>query len=215
MTMGRPKEVADEQIAFAARRCFLERGAGVSAADIAHELGVSHKTLLNRFGSKEALMIAALEPPKEVPWVAAFDSGPDARRPMGEQLAEHVKTMYTYFQGLQTGRGTTGRRHRAWEGLPQAQRRTAAGAGVPRARCVATARLEPGMPRAARRRDVGLNSPWRASRLGVHRGRLRRIDRPCFRRALHRALVERNRRWQSVSTPLCRHRVTRSQDAAA
>jgi AcrR family transcriptional regulator len=102
--MGRPREVTDEQIVAAARRCFLERGAGVSAADIARELGVSHTTLFNRFGSKEGLMLAALGPPEEVPWVAALDAGPDDR-PIREQLVEHAKVMSTYFQELQAGLG--------------------------------------------------------------------------------------------------------------
>ncbi len=102
--MGRPKEVTDEQIVVAARRCFLKRGAGVPAADIARELGVSHTTLFNRFGSKEALMIAALGPPKEVPWVAALEAGPD-ERPIREQLVEHAKAMSSYFQDLQAGLG--------------------------------------------------------------------------------------------------------------
>lgn len=102
--MGRPKEVTDEQIVVAARRCFLGRGAGVSAADIARELGVSHTTVFNRFGSKEALMIAALGPPKEVPWVTALEAGPDDR-PIREQLVEHAKVMSAYFQDLQAGLG--------------------------------------------------------------------------------------------------------------
>lgn len=102
--MGRPKEVTDEQILVAARRCFLERGAGVSAADIARELGVSHTTLFNRFGSKEGLMLAALGPPAEVPWVAALDAGPDDR-PLRDQLVEHAKVMSAYFHSLQAGLG--------------------------------------------------------------------------------------------------------------
>src|SRR5438874_2418920 len=52
--MGRPKEVTDEEIVVVARRFFLDRGAGVSVHDIAKELGVTHTTLFNRFGSKEA-----------------------------------------------------------------------------------------------------------------------------------------------------------------
>ncbi|MBI1911200.1 MAG: TetR/AcrR family transcriptional regulator [Deltaproteobacteria bacterium] len=100
--LGRPKEVTDEQIVVAARRCFIERGAGVSAAAIARELGVSHTTLFNRFGSKEALMIAALGPPEKVPWVAALEAGPDDR-PVREQLVEHGKVMSAYFQKLQAG----------------------------------------------------------------------------------------------------------------
>ena len=100
--MGRPKEVTDEQIVVAARRCFLERGAGVSAVDIAHELGVSHTTLFNRFGSKDALLIAALGPRDRVPWVAELEAGPDDR-PIREQLVEHGKVMSAYFQDLQAG----------------------------------------------------------------------------------------------------------------
>ena len=78
--MGRPREVTDEQIVAVARRCFLKRGAGVSAADIAKELGVSHTTLFNRFGSKEGLMLAALGPPtQKVAWVAALEDVDAAR----------------------------------------------------------------------------------------------------------------------------------------
>jgi AcrR family transcriptional regulator len=102
--MGRPREVTDEQIVVAARRCFLKRGAGVSAAEIGRELGVSHTTLFNRFGSKEGLMLAALGPPKDVPWAAELDAGPDDR-PIREQLVEHVKVMSAYFQDLQAGLG--------------------------------------------------------------------------------------------------------------
>jgi AcrR family transcriptional regulator len=100
--MGRPKEVSDEEIIIAARRCFLERGASVSALEIARELGVSHTTLFNRFGSKEGLMIAALGPPEVVPWISALDNGPDDR-PIREQLAEHCKAISSYFEKLQAG----------------------------------------------------------------------------------------------------------------
>ncbi|HVJ89228.1 MAG TPA: TetR/AcrR family transcriptional regulator [Labilithrix sp.] len=103
--MGRPREVTDEQIVIAARRCFLQRGAGVSAADIAKELGVSHTTLFNRFGSKEGLMLAALGPPTEkIAWVAALEEGPDDR-PIREQLVEHAKVMSTFYEELQAGFG--------------------------------------------------------------------------------------------------------------
>jgi AcrR family transcriptional regulator len=98
--MGRPKEIADEEIVVAARRCFMERGAGVSVADIAHELGVSHTTLFNRFGSKEGLMIAALAPQDKVPWVVELEDGPDDR-PIREQLLEKGKLMAAFFQELQ------------------------------------------------------------------------------------------------------------------
>jgi AcrR family transcriptional regulator len=100
--MGRPKEVSDDQIISAARRCFLERGAGVTAIDIGRELGVSHTTIFNRFGSKEALMVAALGPPEKVPWVSLIEAGPD-ERPIRDQLVEHCTVISAYFQKLQAG----------------------------------------------------------------------------------------------------------------
>lgn len=102
--MGRPREITDQQIIAAARRCFLQRGTAVSAADIAKELGVSHTTLFHRFGSKEALMMAALGAPQEIEWVATLDSGPDTR-PLREQLMELAKVMSDHFRDLQAGLG--------------------------------------------------------------------------------------------------------------
>lgn len=100
--MGRPRAVSDDEILAAARRCFLEHGAGVSAGTIASELGVSHTTLFNRYGSKEALMIAALGPPEDLPWVAELERGPDAR-PIRTQLAAHAQAMAAFFEQLQAG----------------------------------------------------------------------------------------------------------------
>jgi AcrR family transcriptional regulator len=102
--MGRPREVTDEEILAAARRCFVARGAGVTAAEIGRELGVSHTTLFNRFGSKEGLMLAALGPPKDIPWIAALNDGPD-KRPIRDQMLAHAKVIAAYFQELQAGLG--------------------------------------------------------------------------------------------------------------
>lgn len=102
--MGRPREVTDEQILAVARRCFLTGGASVSAVDIAQELGVSHTTLFNRFGSKEGLMLAALGPPREIPWVKTLEGGPDAR-PLRLQLVELAQVLSAYFQELHAGLG--------------------------------------------------------------------------------------------------------------
>lgn len=104
VAMGRPKEVTDEQIVVAARRCFLGRGAGVSAADIARELGVSHTTLFNRFGSKEGLMLAALGPPMRAQWMTELEAGPDGR-PIREQLIKHAKVIAAHFREVQEGMG--------------------------------------------------------------------------------------------------------------
>lgn len=100
--MGRPKEVSDAEILTAARACFVARGASVSAAEIGREIGLSHTTIFNRFGSKEGLMIAALAPPAKAPWIEALDAGPDDR-PICLQLIEHGKTMSHYFDQLNAG----------------------------------------------------------------------------------------------------------------
>ena len=122
--MGRPKEITDEQITIVARRLFIERGASVSAVDIARELGVSHTTIFNRFGSKEGLMIASLRPPERVPFVAALDAGPDERA-VPDQLVEHAKVMAAYFQEVHAGIGVLGaagidprKVYRGFEGEP-------------------------------------------------------------------------------------------------
>lgn len=85
-----------------ARRCFLAQGANVSAATIARELGVTHTTVLSRFRSKEALMIAALGPPERVPWTKALESGPDDR-PLRDQLVELGRDLSAYFEQLVAG----------------------------------------------------------------------------------------------------------------
>ena len=100
--MGRPKEVSDQEIVAAARRIFLERGASVSAVEIGRALGVSHTTVFNRFGSKEALMIASLGPPEGIPWIAAVNNGPDDR-PIREQLVAHAKVIAAYFLDVHAG----------------------------------------------------------------------------------------------------------------
>jgi AcrR family transcriptional regulator len=100
--MGRPQSVTDEEILTAARRCFLRDGAGVAATEIARELGITHTTVFNRFGSKEALMIAALGPPEVLPWAAHLAAGPD-ERPIREQLIEIGVVMSDYFTHLAAG----------------------------------------------------------------------------------------------------------------
>ena len=100
--MGRPREVSDEAILDAARRCFLDQGASVSASVIAAEVGVSHTTLFNRFGSKEGLMIAALGPPRVLPWKALLDAGPDAR-PIPEQFVEIGLAATEHFRRISPG----------------------------------------------------------------------------------------------------------------
>lgn len=100
--MGRPRALTDQQILAAARRYFLDQGAAASTTELAAELGVSHTTVLNRFGSKEGLLLAALGPPAEVPWLAALAAGP-TEGPIRAQLVEHGRAISAYFEELQAG----------------------------------------------------------------------------------------------------------------
>jgi AcrR family transcriptional regulator len=97
--MGRPKTVDDDAILEAARRCFLKHGSSVSISVIARELQVSHTTVFNRFGTKEALMLAALGPPRNLPWISMLESGPD-ERPLADQLAEFGIVVVEFFHDL-------------------------------------------------------------------------------------------------------------------
>jgi AcrR family transcriptional regulator len=97
--MGRPRQVSDHDILSTARRCFVERGPGISTAVIAEALGISPPALFNRFGSKEELMIAALSPPAIPPFVEKLTAGPDDR-PIGRQLLEIAEDVSAYFEEL-------------------------------------------------------------------------------------------------------------------
>lgn len=100
--MGRPRDVTDEEIVEAARRCFLERGVHVAVQVVAEELGVSHTTIFNRFRTKEALLLAALGPPPALPFAAKLAGGPDARDARA-QLRELCRALVDYFERLGTG----------------------------------------------------------------------------------------------------------------
>jgi AcrR family transcriptional regulator len=60
---GRPRTRSDAEVLAAARRVVGERGlARLTIADVAREVGLAPSTLAQRYGSKRALLLAALEP---------------------------------------------------------------------------------------------------------------------------------------------------------
>jgi AcrR family transcriptional regulator len=60
---GRPRTRSDAEVLAAARRVVGERGvARLTFADVAREVGLAPSTLAERYGSKRALLLAALEP---------------------------------------------------------------------------------------------------------------------------------------------------------
>ncbi|MEX1366161.1 MAG: TetR/AcrR family transcriptional regulator [Nannocystaceae bacterium] len=97
--MVRPQQITDAQITDAARAVFLEHGPGASVRLVARRLGVSHAAVLQRAGSKTALLRRALRP--GAPEVAeALARGPDPDRPIDEQLIEHLLSAHDFLQQL-------------------------------------------------------------------------------------------------------------------
>lgn len=93
--MPRPRQISDEAILEAARRCFCDHGPGCPTSVIADTLGVTQPALFRRFGSKEQLLVAALRPPAVPAWVQVVQAGPDERS--AEQQLQEIATLATRF----------------------------------------------------------------------------------------------------------------------
>ena len=97
--MARPRQTSDTEILDAARRCFLEEGPQTSTQRIADRLGVSQASIFKRFGTKRDLMLAALSPAAEPPFLHTLLDGPD-ERPVEDQLATIVRDANCYMAEL-------------------------------------------------------------------------------------------------------------------
>jgi AcrR family transcriptional regulator len=85
--MGRRRQVSDRQISAAAREVFLDRGPRAPVAMVAKKLGVSTATLFQRTGSKQQLMLMALQ--SQGCTVTDLERGLQPGVPVREQL-HHV-----------------------------------------------------------------------------------------------------------------------------
>lgn len=94
--MARPRTITDEQILTAASQCFLEHGPAVSTDVIAEQLGVSSQAIFKRFQNKQELMLAALVPQDQAPWIPMVEAGPDDR-PLRTQLTEIFTELADFF----------------------------------------------------------------------------------------------------------------------
>ncbi|MCP4172208.1 MAG: TetR/AcrR family transcriptional regulator, partial [Fuerstiella sp.] len=79
-----------------ARECFLQHGPSVATDVIADQLGVSPQALFKRFHSKQELMLAAIAPSGNAPWIPLVEAGPDDRS-LDEQLTEILKELAEFF----------------------------------------------------------------------------------------------------------------------
>lgn len=94
--MARPRETSDEAILEVAREAFLKEGAGASTIAMARRLGVSQPALFKRFGSKQALMVAALRVPEPAVF-ARIEAGPRPDEPLQAQLEEIGEALLRYL----------------------------------------------------------------------------------------------------------------------
>jgi len=85
--MARPRTISDEQILATMREMALAYGPAVPLERVAERLSVSAPALLKRFGTRRALLIAALRPAGRPPWLERLARGPtDA--PLERQLRD-------------------------------------------------------------------------------------------------------------------------------
>lgn len=99
--MGRRRQVSDRQITQAAREVFLDRGPKAPVAMVAKKLGVSTATLFQRTGSKQQLMLMALQP--EVAVMTGLDRGVQPSEPVREQLAHVLGEINEYLGAVIMG----------------------------------------------------------------------------------------------------------------
>ncbi len=95
--MARPQTISDEAIRVEARACLLEHGPAVSVATIAARLGVSAPALLQRVGSKVALLRLALVPELPADWARSLAEGPALDQPLRPQLTALLQQLEARF----------------------------------------------------------------------------------------------------------------------
>ena len=94
--MARPRRISDDQILSSMRRGVLAHGSHVPLETVARDLSVTVPALLKRFGTRQALMLAALRPTGTPPWIEVARRGPD-ERPLETQLHEMFTQMLDYL----------------------------------------------------------------------------------------------------------------------
>lgn len=94
--MARPRSLTTETILSTLRAHILAEGPSVSLAAVAAELGVTEPALYKRFGTRKAMIFAALGDAFQPQWALNLEHGPDDR-PLREQLHETLHAMAAFF----------------------------------------------------------------------------------------------------------------------
>jgi AcrR family transcriptional regulator len=93
--------VSDREISAAAREVFLDRGPKAPVSMVAKKLGVSTATLFQRTGSKQQLMLMALQP--EGTAITELDRGVQPGVPVREQLGHVLIELNQYLGTIISG----------------------------------------------------------------------------------------------------------------
>jgi AcrR family transcriptional regulator len=96
--MPRPPTVTHQPIVKQARSYFLIHGHTASIKALAQEMGISHAAIFQRFGSKKALLIKALRPPKEIPWTQEIHTRPQNATCAFKELLEIARLLFEFFK---------------------------------------------------------------------------------------------------------------------
>lgn len=100
MTIGRPRTSSDEEILAATARAIARVGpARLTLAEVSREVGLSPATLVQRFGSKRALMLALVRHST----LTAADAFPDAATLAVDPLQGLLDAMTAATEGLTAG----------------------------------------------------------------------------------------------------------------
>jgi AcrR family transcriptional regulator len=94
--MVRPRLHTDESILSAMRQAAMQYGPGVSLQTVADEIGISAPALLKRFGTREQLLLRALELPTPESFINSVRHMPDDR-PLPAQLQDVLETLWKLF----------------------------------------------------------------------------------------------------------------------
>jgi AcrR family transcriptional regulator len=95
--MARPRTKSNDAILEATRAVLLERGPSAPVSAMARRAGLSAPAVLGRFGSRAALVQAALTPPSLLPVLLILQREPEPDR-FRDQLAEVLRELGAWLE---------------------------------------------------------------------------------------------------------------------
>jgi AcrR family transcriptional regulator len=95
--MARPPKITNDEILAAARQVFLTQGMGASTLEIAELAGISEASIFKRFGTKQALFLAAIGVTETPTWLKAM-SGKVPTANIKAELTEICREILAFYQ---------------------------------------------------------------------------------------------------------------------